>query len=179
LKQKSINFFAGPGAGKSTTACGLFFQMKMRGHRCEYVPEYAKDLAYEGLLSTIPQSEIFREQNRRMQRLVGKVEYIITDAPLVLGLLYAPDGVCEEQTRIAFDSFDNYNVLVLRDKPYEAYGREQTEEQAKQLDEQIGKLGITVHFRVYGNLDAPMRVLFDLHNRYNIPPTVCPRYESR
>ena len=39
---KVINFFGGPGVGKSTAACDLFVAMKKAGYKVEYVDEYAK-----------------------------------------------------------------------------------------------------------------------------------------
>ena len=44
-----INLFGGPGAGKSTTAAGLFFFMKSDSSfdkSVELVTEFAKDLTY-------------------------------------------------------------------------------------------------------------------------------------
>jgi hypothetical protein len=43
---KVINLWAGPGAGKSTTAAGLFL-MKLTGRRVELVTEYAKEVVYD------------------------------------------------------------------------------------------------------------------------------------
>lgn len=39
-----INFFGGPGCGKSTMASRLFSELKSKGVKCEYVTEYAKDV---------------------------------------------------------------------------------------------------------------------------------------
>ncbi len=47
---KVINLWAGPGAGKSTTAAGLFNLMKIRGYNVELVTEFAKEMVYEGRL---------------------------------------------------------------------------------------------------------------------------------
>ena len=44
---KVINFFGGPGVGKSTAACDLFVAMKKAGYKVEYVDEYAKEKTYE------------------------------------------------------------------------------------------------------------------------------------
>ena len=41
-----VNIFAGPGAGKSTLAAGLFWYMKQRGEKCELVREFAKELVW-------------------------------------------------------------------------------------------------------------------------------------
>lgn len=42
----NINIFGGPGVGKSTISSGLFYQMKTRGYKVEFISEYAKDLTY-------------------------------------------------------------------------------------------------------------------------------------
>lgn len=42
-----INLIGGPGAGKSTTAAGLFFLMKCAGLKVELVTEFAKELSYD------------------------------------------------------------------------------------------------------------------------------------
>lgn len=38
-----VNLFAQPGAGKSTGAAYLFYNLKCLGVNCEYVSEFAKD----------------------------------------------------------------------------------------------------------------------------------------
>ena len=38
-----INLLGSPGAGKSTTAARLFYELKMKGVKCELITEYAKD----------------------------------------------------------------------------------------------------------------------------------------
>lgn len=43
---KVINFFGSAGAGKSTQALGLAYNLKMRGLKVEYIPEYAKELVF-------------------------------------------------------------------------------------------------------------------------------------
>jgi len=41
-----VDFFAGPGAGKSTTAADVFAKLKWRGVNAELIGEYAKDLTW-------------------------------------------------------------------------------------------------------------------------------------
>jgi len=41
-----VNLWAGPGTGKSTTASVVFHMLKVAGIKCEYVTEFAKELAY-------------------------------------------------------------------------------------------------------------------------------------
>ena len=47
-KQKVINIFGAPNAGKSTVAAGLFYIMKINGYNVELVNESAKDLVWNG-----------------------------------------------------------------------------------------------------------------------------------
>lgn len=131
-----VNFFAGPGAGKSTSAAGLFFLMKSRGYRVELVTEYAKDLTYEeshGLMGN--QLALLGEQDRRLRRLVGKVDFVITDSPLLLSLAYAGGDFAlpwfETAVRGAFDCYDNLNVVVRAVKPYQPFGRRQSAASAR------------------------------------------------
>lgn len=147
LPLKVINLYAGPGAGKSTTAAGLFNLMKTLGHSVELVTEFAKDVTYEKNFGTLAnQLHILAEQDRRQRRLVGQVEWCITDSPLLLGLAYMtpeyaewlPHAICG-----AYRRYDNLSVVVERNPhlhPYQAYGRNQTEEQAAELDATISDI---------------------------------------
>ena len=129
-----INFFSGPGAGKSTVASGLFHKMKMKGYSVELVTEYAKDLVWEKRDKTlVDQLYVTAKQNHRIQRLVGEVEYVITDSPVLLGLLYVPKNYYTKFCPFVwevFNSYTNVNILLNRVKPYIEKGRNQTELEA-------------------------------------------------
>lgn len=155
-----INLFGGPGAGKSTTAAGLFYLMKLENIKCELVTEYAKELVYEdrnledGIL-------IFAQQQRRMKRLIGKVDYIITDSPLIMSEVYQlalPESF-HRLVRYTFNSFSNINVKINRVKPYQAYGRVQTEERARTLDLEINHILGKPELVVDGDNKAPKTIL--------------------
>ena len=65
-----INLWGAPGSGKSTTAAGLFFLMKINKYKVELVTEYAKDLVWNGHEAMFGnQISIFAEQNWRIHRL--------------------------------------------------------------------------------------------------------------
>lgn len=136
---KIINVWGGPGSGKSTTAAGLFSMMKMRGHKVELVTEFAKDLTYKKDFITLSnQLAVLGEQDHRLRRLDGHVDYVITDSPLLLSIVYA-QGIYSEQwfkraVWGAFCTYDNVNFLLKRVKPYAEYGRNQNEDQAKEID---------------------------------------------
>ena len=137
---KVINFFAGPGCGKSTTAAGLFHYMKVRSFQVELVTEYAKDLVWsERTLMLTEQDYIFAKQNHRLRRLRGKVDWVITDSPIILGHFYMPEDFPGKEhfcnfVNSMFNSYDNINILLTRVKKYDPVGRNQTEEEAKALD---------------------------------------------
>lgn len=137
---KVINLFAGPGAGKSTTAAGLFFEMKQLGYNVELVSEYAKEKVYDGHLGCLEdQIYIFGKQQRRLNRLVGHVEWAITDSPLPLCIIYNKEDNFHLNELIlqSFNSYHNYNFFIDRVKPYVKIGRTQEETEAIFIDHRL------------------------------------------
>lgn len=142
---KVINLFAGPGAGKSTTAAALFARMKRSGKKVELVTEYAKELTWDRRHDVLEDSlYILAKQHRRLKRLEGQVDYAITDSPLPISLAYGygARGVpwFTDTVLALFHQFDNINFRLIRVKPYAKYGRSQTEEEAKELDDVISRI---------------------------------------
>jgi len=145
---KVLNLFGGPGAGKSTTSAEVFALMKREGLRVELVTEYAKDLTWEARSGALEnQLYILAKQDHRLRRLTGQVDWIVTDSPLLLSLAYAEGGVFDRAwfkgTVVgAFNSYDNFNVQLLRDDrvAYERFGRSQELDEAHKLDMRIKKL---------------------------------------
>lgn len=138
---KVINFIAGPGAGKSTVAAGLFHVMKRAGDNVELVSEYAKDMTWEERGNILlDQMYILAKQNRRLKRLEGKVAYTITDSPLILGMIYAAPSYYQNflpLVREVYDSYDNELFMIERTKAYKKVGRNQTKEEAIEIDKKI------------------------------------------
>lgn len=136
-----INFFAGPGAGKSTLAAGLFYNLKLRGINAELALEFAKDLTWEKRFEALGmQQYVFGEQYYRLKRLEGKVDVVVTDSPLLLSRVYRPEKLTEGFVDMVGDSvneFHNVNFVVERSKTYLAAGRNQTEREARDLDDRI------------------------------------------
>jgi tRNA uridine 5-carbamoylmethylation protein Kti12 len=91
LKSKThiINLCGGPGIGKSTVASGVFHKLKTKKISCELVTEFAKEITWEETHKLLEnQIHIFSEQFRRQWRLIDKVDYVITDSPLLLNSVY-------------------------------------------------------------------------------------------
>ena len=60
-----------------------------KGINTEYVSEYAKELVWEGKYDVLENQEhLFAEQAKRLERLRGKVEVIVTDSPILMSHIY-------------------------------------------------------------------------------------------
>ena len=138
---KVINLFAGPCAGKSTLAAGLFYLMKKDGKSCELVQEFAKELTWAERERDLQcQLYVSGVQYQRVQSLLGRVEYIITDSPLLLGIAYTPDFYPEAFKDVIYELWNrnnNLNYFINRYKEYFQEGRNQNEEEARDIDYKI------------------------------------------
>jgi hypothetical protein len=138
-----INLFAGPGAGKSTTAAGLFYLMKRKNYNVELITEYAKELTWKKDFVTLAnQEKVTEEQFRRQDILKKDVAWAITDSPLLCGLLYGDLSDLELRRKIfeMYNMFENEVFYIMRTKPYNPIGRNQTEEEAKIKDKEALEL---------------------------------------
>lgn len=132
-----VNMVGGPGTGKSTTAAGVFFELKHAGVNCELIQEYAKDQVWGRTATTLGnQIYIFGKQYHRLWRLQGQVDVVITDAPIILSLYY---GAHESESfqHLVYETFtamDNYTFFLKREKAYNPSGRNQTESEAREID---------------------------------------------
>lgn len=141
LKIRRVNFFAGPGVGKSTTASRVFSELKARGHDVEFVPEYIKTWAHEKRVpKSYDQLYVFSKQLRSEDVLLRSVPTVVTDSPLLMNTAYStfygfrpsPHIVCLAQE---FDrDFPALNFFIDRTVAYQADGRYQTYEQAVEFD---------------------------------------------
>lgn len=115
--------------------------MKLKGESCEQVQEYVKSLAWEGRkLDHLDQITIIGEQAKREKVLYNKVNYVITDSPLILGGMYDAYYNNDKHSMefilnfIKKSNIDHKYYFLSRNKPYVQAGRYETEEQAKQVD---------------------------------------------
>ena len=138
-----VNLYGGPGTGKSTICAGVFSELKLRGVNCEMALEYAKDKVWEKSRHLLDnQIYVFGKQYHRIRRLVGQVDIVICDSPLLNSILYYRDDnpyfpkmVYEEHRRLR-----NMNVYLHRERAFNPAGRLQTEEEAKKLDSDIERI---------------------------------------
>lgn len=138
-----INIFGGPGVGKSTLASKVFFELKTRSINVELASEWIKNKIFEGTDYPIhDQLYTFAKQNKLLRQLNHKVDYIITDSPLPLSIVYQKDEPKSFNNLVLeyFNLYDNKNYLVNRDHEYKREGRYQTEEEADIVHRSIKKM---------------------------------------
>ena len=135
-----VNCFAGPGAGKTTCAWEVAAELKKKGINCEYVPEYPKELVWEKKFDLLKNQEhIFSEQAKRLMRLRGQVEVIVTDSPILMNHVYGENNSKEFTKRIddEYNKYYNFNLFISRGKGFQQEGRVQNLEESKELDMKI------------------------------------------
>jgi hypothetical protein len=141
-----VNLFGGPGVSKSTNRALVFAKLKLAGHNVEEAPEFAKELVWEGRHKALRfQQYIIGKQMWRVERLRGEVEVVITDSPILFGLIYGKDysQAWEDHLIEVHQSWRTLNIHLIRDfekHPYNPKGRTQTQEEAVEVDGQIERM---------------------------------------
>lgn len=140
---KVINIFGGPGIGKSGIAAGVYASMKAAHKNVELVTEVAKDYVWENRFNVLTSDQliIYAEQHRRMDRLRGHVDYIVTDCPLLMCIAYIPPGFYKGLEPLIVESarsFDNTNFVLGRaEGTHSDNGRYHSEQQSIDKDREI------------------------------------------
>jgi len=170
-----VNCYAGPGAGKTTCAWEVASQLKKEGINTEYVPEYPKELVWEGKFDLLANQEhIFEEQARRLERLRGKVEVVVTDSPILMNHVYGENNskAFTDAIDAEYKKYFNFNLFVQRGEGFQQEGRVQNLEESIQLDRKIKKMlrekniffGVYKHENVKYIADNVIRNLTKIRN---------------
>lgn len=148
--KRIICLWAGPGVGKSTTAAGLFALLKKNGFNCEMNREYIKDWIWEGRkVKPGDQTYIFAKQARKERQYIENgLDYIISDSPMALCMMYgkmydkyeqefnACGQMLKQHHQFCKDhGYKVEHIYLERYCPYNPAGRFQTEDEAKVIDE--------------------------------------------
>lgn len=143
-----VNAYGGAGAGKSTACYHIVAELKKRGYVAEYVSEYAKDLVWDENFSMLDgsfnnQFDVLKEQLHRVDRLIGKVDFVVTDSPILLNYTYlkAKTNEYKEMIKELNSHFDSFNFEVKRNpNNFEQEGRIHTLEESMAKDKEISSM---------------------------------------
>lgn len=139
-----VNLFGAPGCGKSTVAAGLYSRLKQKGYNAELVSEFAKEITWEGHFTLLrDQLYLLAHQNRKLERLKGKVDIVVTDSPLLLTLAYVPPnyyGKFKDFVYEIWESYKNLNIFLERDVEFDKVGRVHDEQMSASLRDVISHL---------------------------------------
>lgn len=158
--------YGGPGTGKSTTAAGLFADLKMRGVNCELVHEVAKDFVWEKRATALShQPYIIAKQMFHMDRLGDQVDVIVTDTSTLYALIYGEKLLTEFKEWVIADYKARRTLNIFLDRnpsrPYSTEGRYQSKEEAEACDGQIrsmlDSIRISPHVVPAGRPDTILR----------------------
>jgi thymidylate kinase len=142
-----VNLYGGPGIGKSTLAHSVYAELKWLGINCEFVSEFAKDMVWEESNKTLTDQLFVLANQSHRQFVLSDVNIIITDSPLLLGLLYSTKKrhKSKEFNKVIlneYESYNNLNILLKRNKKvkFQQKGRIHNLKESKKIDKQIENL---------------------------------------
>lgn len=182
---KVVNFYGGPGAGKSTMAGRLFGWMKAERMNVEYVPEFAKDLTWKKSGCLDDQLYVFAEQAHRLYVLKDQVDWILTDSPLLLSCFYVDKGMSKftderalwiwkdvfmELVWATYDMYDNVNILVERgDRKFIQAGRNQDEAESREIDTAVESMlkDLPVDYDKVSSLEEVIKLIMPSQQELN------------
>lgn len=159
-----INMLGGSGLGKSTTAALVFGELKSQSQSAELVREFVKEWCWSGKkVGSFGQSIIYGQQLERESILYGKVDFIVTDSPLILCPIYQNhyDGhdtikncVFQDLKTAKNEGVIHLNFLLKRHKAFDPRGRYETEDVAKLIDKKVESF-LICHGIDYITVDCP------------------------
>lgn len=160
-----VNLYGGPGIGKSTVAALTFGLLKDKNINAELVTEYAKQLIWHERHNMLEdQLYILAKQSHYTRHLIGKVDVIVTDAPILLAKIYAKEPEIHSLAQKLHDSWRTFNVFISRDNeihPYSTVGRTQKSvTEAIVVDRKIlDMIRISAsHFTLRKNFKSPLEL---------------------
>ncbi len=163
MKTYVVNLLGGSGLGKSTTAALVYAELKERSQVTELVREFVKEWAWAGRkVGPFGQSIIYGQQLDRESTMYGKVDYIVTDSPLILCPIYQKHYNGHESIKhTVFKDLElakemnvvHINFLLKRQKPFDPRGRYEDEDTAKLIDKKVESF-LVYHGIDYINVDC-------------------------
>lgn len=142
---KVINLYGSSGSGKSTNAAGLAYELKTEGLKVETINEYAKELCISNSSHLLDnQTWVFANQYQKMKYLSKDLDFVITDSPLMLSMFYGVKYEYEFDSlfplvKEVYNSFDNINIFLERNHPWDPYARVQSEDESSDDSKELEK----------------------------------------
>lgn len=141
---RKVNFYGGPGSGKSTVASQLYADLKILQYTTELVREVAKDKVYQGIDLSKSDSNtqliVFASQLERELLVAEHVEFLVSDSPLFLNAYYSNISYLIDVAKNN-NSSDDLHIWIERDpnERFETNGRSHNEKQSKKIDLEMKK----------------------------------------
>lgn len=135
-----VEFFGGPGSGKTTTATRVFSEFKQLGFDCEFTREYAQEAIYtQQRYQLDSQFIVAANQYRKYKELeLAGTELVFSDTSLLLSKVYGVNHPSNHLLAPLVDAlhreFTVIKVFVRRCKPFRPQGRVHTEAQSREID---------------------------------------------
>ena len=140
---RRILCYGAPSSGKSTMSALIFAKLKLKGKNAELVQEFAKTLVWKSIDikagGDTLQLEIFLNQMKQEQDLEGRVEYMVSDSPLLLNAYYGKSELTKQIARAKISSDDFHFWLTRTNVKFEAAGRIHDEEESKNIEIEMVK----------------------------------------
>lgn len=122
-----VNLFGGASSGKSTTAMLVAGKLKEAGYRAEYVPESIKSMIWDKNEKQLQNQVLITAMHEHaIRRLLGSIDIVVTDSPIVSGFLYnkALDINDPISSNLSLDLYKKYNNINFLLPPRETYNPE-------------------------------------------------------
>lgn len=146
-KRLLINFFGGPGIGKTVAATDLFTALKKNHIECEMPSEFARECVLEGNSSALKdQVFILGNQYHKILAAYQNCAVTVVDSPILLCAIYGiRAGLPVSFKRLVVDlhnQFDNINVLLGRstERSHSMIGRVHSLTDSISVDKEIQML---------------------------------------
>lgn len=153
-KTLCVCLYGGPGTGKSVQQALIFARLKMWGVDAIMSMEAAKLHVYSGSKEILTQEGLYGDQLKELNLFNGKVDVIVTEAPLLFNIIYDRtynnkfDIDWHRSVANTYNKFDNFTVMYNRAHDYQQEGRYQDEAAAKEVDKIMRNV-----LKEYGSID--------------------------
>ena len=163
-----INLYGGPCSGKSTIMAGVFYKLKEMGKNVEMSPEFVKDSVYDG--NPYPfkdQIYVFANMLKRLRQFDGKVDYVVTDAPLLMNLVYTEKESNYFRSLVVseYNKYSNYEYILRRGKiKYQDNGRVNTKKESDRIQRAVENILENQNIKapiLYSSKDDPVDYIID------------------